>query len=44
MWWENVKFQNPGAALDLPSDAHVPKSSYGKKAEEDNKIYLPISI
>jgi len=36
-WWENVKFQNPGAALASTSEAHAPETSYDKKAEEDNK-------
>jgi len=30
--------------LGPPSDAHAPKTSHGKKAEEDNKIYLLISM
>ena len=37
IWWENVKFQNAGAALAPPFDAHAPKTSHDKKAEEDNK-------
>ena len=39
-WWENVKFQNAGAALGPPSDAHAPKTSYDKKTGEDNKNIL----
>jgi len=36
IWWENVKFQNPGG-LALPSDAHASKTFYNKNAEENNK-------
>ena len=36
-WWENVKFQNPGAALASTLEAHVPETFYDEKAEEDNK-------
>ena len=36
-WWENVKFQNPGAAVASTSKAHAPETSYRKKADEDNK-------
>jgi len=36
-WWENVKFENPGAALASTSEAHASETSYDKKAEEDNK-------
>jgi len=35
-WWENVKFQNLGAALASTSEAHGPETSYDIKAEEDN--------
>ena len=36
-WWENVKFQNLGAALASTSEAHAPETVYDIKAEEDNK-------